>query len=588
MSTVAEVLAWQPALLEQIGDGMVGARRQLVGLEDELAAGRPPSDWEGDDATAARRTHRLLTVRLHDLVAEVSALARSIGVAAAGVEAARRSVTHAVSQAEGAGFFVDPASGAVLDPAVAPPDPALADDRARLREELAARIEEGMRAAHHSDAALARVLGLVASSLLDGGNDSLADAAARGRSAGRRDSLPMPSTGDPGRVHGWWKGLSPGERRRFLRDFPELIGNADGIPMARRDEANRRFLPLALDRLRDQLRRSESMNDFERIVVQMPSPKVLRTKIADLEAIRAAVRQPGTALLSLGIRGKRFVTADIAVGNVHRADTVTHSVHGVGTRPATRVDDKMRAARDLLAQKQQISEQAGEERTHAVIMSMGYEAPQLDLTDLTDEERQFFRDTVAKDAAPGMADFLTSIDTTRRSDPHLTLDGHSYGSVVSGEVLKHDTGIDAFVASGAPGVGVDDVTELKVPRGNVHNIEAKGDHIADLGYFGRDLTYLEGVRQLDTTAHPELGLSANEGHTSYHDRDTTSLYNIAAVGADHPDLAIDDTRGPDLADRGREGVRRVVETTRGAVAEARDFVDDRIADGLRLLDQVRR
>lgn len=588
MSTVAEVLAWQPALLEQIAQGMVGARRQLVGLDDELATGSPPGDWEGDDATAARRTHRLLSARLNDLVAEVSALARSIGGAAAGVEAARRSVAQAVTQAEAAGFFVDPGSGAVLDPAVPPPDPALADDRARLRTELAARIEEGMRASHHNDAALARVLGLVASSLLDGGNGPLSDAAARGGSAGRRDSLPMPVAGDPGQVHGWWKGLAPGERRRFLRDFPELVGNTDGIPMARRDEANRRWLPQALLLLQQQLRRSELMNGFERVVAQVPQPSVLRTKIADLEAIRDVVQQPGTALLSLGIRGKRFVTADIAVGNVHRADTVTHSVNGVGTRPATKVDDKVRAARDLLAQKQQISEAAGEQRTHAVIMSMGYEAPQLDLTDLTDAERQFFRNRVAKDAAPGMADFLNSIDTTRRNDPHLTLDGHSYGGLVSGEVLKLDTGTDAFVASGVPGVGVDDVADLKVPEGKVYNIEAEGDHIADLGYFGRDLTYLDGVRQLDTTAHPELGLSANEGHTSYHDRGTTSLYNIATVGADQPDMAIDDTRGPDIADKGREGLRRLVDTTKEAVGEARDFVDDRVADGMRLLNHLRK
>lgn len=583
MTTVEEVLGWRPPLLDDLIAQVVSGRRVLAGLGDDLAAGRPPSSWIGDDAAAAARTHRVLAHRLNDLAAEVAALARGINQAAAGAAAAQRTVEEAVHEARAHGFAVDPGSGEIFDPAVPAADPALADDRRRLREELAERITQGLRAADHTDAELAQVLGLVASSLLDGGTAALVDALAAGRQAARRDTLPLPSLGGLGDVLGWWRGLAPVERRRLIAEQPGLVGNTAGIPLRQRDAANRRFLLTARQELQEELRRSTALNVFERMVAGLESPALLRDKLADLAAISAVVSAPGTSLLSLDIRGRRMVTADVGVGRVDRAGHVTHLVHGVGNRPSGSLPAKVDQARDLLARQERISRDTGDDATHAAIVSFGYEAPQLDLDDLAESDRRFFRDHVAKDAAPGMAAFLNAIDATRADDPHLTVSAHSYGSLVAAETLRGDTGVDDLVVLGGPGLGVDDVDELKVPEGRIYNVEAAYDVVADLGWFGRDPTYLEGVRQLDTAGHHDRGLTEVVGHTAYYADGSTSQYNIAAVGAGHAELAIDDTRGPDPTDKMRESGRRAWEAGNRGIEETLGFLERRVDDGKRAL-----
>ncbi|WP_235737318.1 hypothetical protein, partial [Nocardioides alcanivorans] len=153
-------------------------------------------------------------------------------------------VATPAAEARAHGFHVDEVSGVVLDPAVPDPDPAVADDRVRHREELTEADREGLRAADHADAELAQVLPMAASA---------SSTAATGRwprpwsPAGRRPGATCCRC--PPRCTG--RGLrlvaepARGERRRLIEEQPQLIGNTNGIPLARRDEANRRYLPLA-------------------------------------------------------------------------------------------------------------------------------------------------------------------------------------------------------------------------------------------------------------------------------------------------------------------------------------------------------
>ncbi|WP_235737317.1 alpha/beta hydrolase [Nocardioides alcanivorans] len=303
------------------------------------------------------------------------------------------------------------------------------------------------------------------------------------------------------------------------------------------------------------------------------APNTLLHKLQDLAAISKVISGPGTSLLSLDINGRRHVTTDIGLGRVDRAVHVTTLVPGVNSQPSRNLGDKVEEARDLLDVAADLSAQAGEDvdaTTHAAIVSMGYEAPQLDgrgLPEIVRGLQQTVTDDVARDAGPGYADFLNSLDVTRAEDPHLTVAGHSYGSLASSHALQHGTGVDDFVALGSPGTGVDDVAELKVPHGHVHNLEAKGDLVADSGWFGRDLSYLDGVRQLDTAGHDDLGLTEVRGHTSYYASGSTSQHNVAAVASGHHEMAIDDTRAPDLTDEVRDDLRK-----------AKGWVDDRLDD----------
>src|SRR5699024_7398076 len=136
----------------------------------------------------------------------------ALSEAAAGAASVRRALEQTVLQARGEGFFVELSTGRVLDPAAIDPDPAIADDRERFREELTDRISAVLRAADHTDGTLAGLLGTVASNLLDGGTGTLRDAAMSGSRAARRDILPIPVLADPGRVLGWWQSLSSAER----------------------------------------------------------------------------------------------------------------------------------------------------------------------------------------------------------------------------------------------------------------------------------------------------------------------------------------------------------------------------------------
>src|SRR4051794_16081881 len=61
----------------------------------------------------------------------------------------------------------------------------------------------------------------------------------------------IPVGKDPKEVNQWWKSLPQEKRDQLLHDWPDKLGNLDGIPVADRDKANQTVMHQDIDRLAD-------------------------------------------------------------------------------------------------------------------------------------------------------------------------------------------------------------------------------------------------------------------------------------------------------------------------------------------------
>jgi pimeloyl-ACP methyl ester carboxylesterase len=125
---------------------------------------------------------------------------------------------------------------------------------------------------------------------------------------------------------------------------------------------------------------------------------------------------------------------------------------------------------------------------------------------------------------------------------HLTLVGHSYGSLAVGYAMRSSAPADDVVLAGSPGVGVRSALALTGKPGNVFVAEARGDAVADLHWFGADPSGRAfGALQLQTDggidALTGAELTASRGHSQYFRAGSESLRNIAAVTIGAPQLA---------------------------------------------------
>lgn len=527
--TLDAVLGWRPDRLAEIADELATGRRRMLAVQDDLDAGRLPSGWSGDAADAARTNQRRLVDALEDLVAEVSAVVRAVDVASVALERAQTLLNRALADGAQEGFVLDTAALAFTDPLQAQ-EPHEDGERALRMAELSDHLEQGMRAAEHADAELARLLVRVARGLVGGGAASLGDAAGIGRRAGTRSMVPPPVRGRAGDWFAWWRTLTQQERRGVIEGQPDLIGNVDGIPARARNLAN-------LARLLELLRVSPSI----------PGLAAVRRLMANHHGDRQ--------LIGLDVNGADGVRAVITIGDLDRARNVTVFTPGLGSNVADKLDDY---DRDLAALRDRADELSGE-GSNALVLYLGADLPQIDLSLFDFGDRSVANDDLAREGAGSLSDFLRGVDASRPVDPHLTAAGHSYGSLMTAWALRRPSGVDETLFLGSPGLGVDDLSRLDVPDGHHHLLEAKWDGVGDVGWFGPDPSGLDGMRHLSTDAHHDPDLTGVRGHSSYLADGSTSQHNLAAVGADRHDLLIDDTRGPGLTDRAGEEVRRVRE-----------------------------
>ena len=331
------------------------------------------------------------------------------------------------------------------------------------------------------------------------------------------EDLKPPDNATDTEVNEWWDALSAEDQNRIIAERPEWIGNLDGVPGTARDKANRNRL--------EQLRSDPNLTNEEK---------------GTITEIDKALSKPDRQLLVLDFDGE-YPKVALALGNVDTADHVSVYVPGTGAVTYDKPDagndlpTYVQQAEWLKSDTEKVLEKAGKSNeTVATVAWLGYEPP----SNLAQAANAHY----ANDNAPKLASFINGLDSSRDTDPHLTVLGHSYGSTLASEALQRGTAADDVVFMGSPGLETNPwqflhqttPSDLHLTEGHVYIEHAKNDVVADLGRFGAYVpSSLPGFIDLSTNTETTALGPRNEstGHSEYSFINTTALYNQAVVVA---------------------------------------------------------
>ncbi|MDT0349806.1 alpha/beta hydrolase [Pseudonocardia charpentierae] len=528
-AALGQVRRWSAAGLDAVAVRLEATGRALATICEALERARPPDAWRGAAADAARAGHERVATLLRMLatdVVSVQAGARAASDAVGGIQAALAQA-HDLADANG---FTIAADGTVADTALS--GPGTADTRPAVQAEIVDRVEQVLRASAVLDADLAALLMAVAQSGADPAASTGSSAAAIG--------VVAPPDGTPADSAGWWSALSPAAQRTVVAEHPEWVGNRDGLPSAVRDEANRALLGAQVARLDADLRSVRARYDALTAAgpasleaVWLTERNNLLGRLGELhrrrqvlDAVRATISGSDRRLLLLDLDLAR-PRAAVAVGDVDAAEHVAVLTPGFGNTVRGDLTGVADQADALRARSLAALDGAGRHgESVAAVAWLGYDVP-VGLLGVGTPD-------AARAGGADLARFYEGVDASRRTDPHLTALGHSYGSLTTGYALQQAVGVDDAVLFGSPGIGIDHVDALHVPADHTGVVEASWDPVADLGWFGDDPNRLEGVTGLSARAATLPDGTASAGsvlHAQYLTPGSTSQYNIAATVA---------------------------------------------------------
>ncbi|HWJ80717.1 MAG TPA: alpha/beta hydrolase [Nocardioides sp.] len=282
------------------------------------------------------------------------------------------------------------------------------------------------------------------------------DTLAEGRDAAGDPDRPEPQSllldlnsraQDPAAVAAWWRGLTRAQREALVTEFPHVVGNTDGVPVADRDEANRAYLLGRLDHLGEREADCQ-LTDDER------SELTKARRLADLLDDYGNRVDPGTGDNLLNLVGYRpdSYSGDggviLSLGNPDTAEHVAAYVPGTTSeggdlsgldRVETLYDDMLAEGRGSVAS----------------VLWLDYDAPSADsLTDLDElgDVGSVVSTGDAQDGGRRLSDFIDGLHATDRGAPEdLTVIGHSYGATTVGYAAHDGAGLDQLVLLGSPG-----------------------------------------------------------------------------------------------------------------------------------------
>jgi hypothetical protein len=325
---------------------------------------------------------------------------------------------------------------------------------------------------------------------------AVAAAVPLGRAAGRRllRYRYPPVRAGPEAVDRWWAGMRPGMRARAAAHVD--LGDLDGLPIDVRDGVNR-------DRLRTFLDEG--------------SPT--RRGMAGALAVSARLHhphRPAARLLTFDPEGQGRLV--MAIGDPATADHVVVYVPGMTHSLDLARYGVWRA--DALYEAARVQARPGD--TVAVVYWLGYHPPR-------NLRGASFR-AAARRGMHGLPRAVRGIRAVRRTPVHLTVVGHSYGSLLSG-VTAARLGLpaDDLVLIGSPGVGVAHASELGMPSDHVWASTATRDRIRHTPFLLHGLVPTSpafGARIFDSGAG---GRGARLPHGVYFEPDGPGVTNIARI-----------------------------------------------------------
>lgn len=520
--------------LDNRADDIVTVHRRISGA------------WEGAAATRAQEHCDGLRKELDAAYVAVASIAQALRRHADGMGRLRDHAHALVAEANQAhisyvrgGFQIDAGHGDQWS--------------ARALGSFLRQAEELLAAAQKLDRETARVIAEQSAATAGGAGATVA-----------KDSVPAVGA-DPATVKAWWDSLTADQRRFVLAEYPELVGNLDGVPATARDVANRIVLDRDADQLRERVDQLNAREQHIRAMVQSGQGRQLYPNsdnpvgaaLAELERIDEERRADEGKLKGIAIINKRlddhspgqqaayligFSTADqgraiVSIGNPDEADNVLTYVPGTGA--------ELSKVRGDLARAEYMADDANRidpSKRTAAILWLGYDAPDDILPDAA--ERGY-----ADDARSDLRRFQDGLRTTHDGEPsHNVVLGHSYGSTVVGHTAAGRLDADDLIFVGSPGVGVDSARELNIngdsgahvwastAKNDVIQVAGLDDYLIhgenpnSAGFGGRMFTSDPGTPRWDWQ-HP-LSYSA-QAHSDYWVQDSASRNNIALITVGH-------------------------------------------------------
>ncbi|EHI14743.1 alpha/beta hydrolase [Mycolicibacterium thermoresistibile] len=548
--TFEDVEDWtrKTSTLETLQDELNQRTTTLAGLQEQLAGIRRLDGWEGSASRAARQSFDPVDDDIANAAAAVGAVRTQVGETIAELTELRTAISEAKQYASANGYAIQ-FNGRVIDlwdlDDRANATPAELEQHKAAEAELQTMVSEIVERGNEIEAESARVLWAANSGEISA--DGLTDVE-QATNAGARFALEPGA--EPQEVENWWNTLSPEQQEWMIDNRPDWVRNVDGIPTEVRDESNRIWLPQERARLEDELRQELAANpNPNRPPFGMPA-RALERKINDLRKIEQVLDQKDTYLIGLDTSGDA-TKAILAVGNPDEADHVAVTVPGMGSQDdaGSTIEGMTREGTLMQAEAQTQLERAGRgDETVATVAWMNYDTPPGLLEGAGSDAR-------ATGAAPVLSNYLESIDVTSTGteEPHLTLVGHSYGSLAAGLSLQEGASdvVDDYVAYGSPGFYAMDESQLGMQQGHVFVMQAPDDPIrlvAETPWFGGDPadgsfvqlsttagTTPDGVYREGASGHSEYPRPFNADGT---DRLRVTGYNTAAVIAGLSETAV--------------------------------------------------
>ncbi len=539
--SVADIERWNPDAVRDVFNAAHNRYEAARFAAEELGTLPAFQTWGGDAADAARQAIGKTRADLDSHGAEALAVAQAADQAADGIDDVQRRLKDLKQRAISLHMQIDELTSTVRPgPDFRGGAKAAADAIGRLQPQLNAIIAEASRV-----------------------DDELAHAI---NMAGGKEPIPQnagPPVGSDGLTPSQVASDANQERLRQLRAETQ----------ARVDQ---------LKPIVDKLSAQAYMEGPDGIVTGDPYSQYFfdeyrdaTGRLADIDAIQQAMKTPESYLTQLTVPdnpGKPLLAA-VAVGNPDTAQNASVAVPGVGSTTRDTLPGMVNEASNLRNEQLRQLTAAGKPASAASIAWMGYTPPPNPLNDQGLDNATLahvwstMTDDTARAAAPDLANYLEHLRTTNPGT-HLTLLGHSYGSLTSSLALQDLNAnglhpVNDVVFYGSPGLELVSPAQLGLDHGSAYVMQAPGDPItnlvaplAPLHGWGLDPCATPGLTELSSEAGFDPANVWRDGvgsHADYPRMFTDNAgdqllrmsgYNMAAVAAGLPDNEVEQSLVP--------------------------------------------
>lgn len=356
----------------------------------------------------------------------------------------------------------------------------------------------------------------------------------------------------------WWNSLRADEQRALIESYPEHVGNAEGIPLEARHEANSNSLNNARDELHNKLESGDKLSRPER--KELERLDKLHKDLADAKIAAEAVGVGGPHLLAFdskafGGDGRALVSFG---DNPYHADSVSWHVPGL----TTTIDKLGVNMSNALEHLKSVRKEDGSLSASSIAW-IGYDAP---------SGRGFLGVVGHGMARTGgnilhadIRAFNTAHDALAGDGSHFSNNhvfGHSYGSTTT-SYAGHDGRLAGQIQTvtllGSPGAGPHHTAEsFRIGRENVFVASSSRDWVTTLGGRDSDGRFLRhfglgrdpameswGGRRITAEFPPSMDTLKTAGtHSAYyhsvegagqHPVRSESLANFGRIASGHPE-----------------------------------------------------